>query len=300
LENVYTFRHIENSQKVDAAAKEGKRMVVIGSSFISMELVTAVAKRKLASIDVIGMEEHPFELVLGKEVGKALQKYHESQGVKFHMSSKVEKIVPQEGNEALAGGVVVNGETLPADFVVMGVGVAPATGFLKESGMPLERDGGVKVDENLQVPGYNDVYAVGDIAHYPQLETGEFRRIEHWNVAGNQGRAVGKTIAGSPQPYVKVPIFWSAQGQNIRYCGIGSAYEDVFIKGNVDELKFIAYYIKGGKVVAVASMQNDPVVSYSSELLRLGLMPSPEELRAGKDPLTVDISSVNSLKKVQT
>ncbi|KAJ7454778.1 hypothetical protein FB451DRAFT_1279347 [Mycena latifolia] len=299
LENVYIMRGVEHTKKVDAAAQEGKRMVVIGSSFISMEIVAAVAKRKLASIDVIGMEEHPFELVLGKEVGKALQKYHESQGVKFHMSSKVEKIVPQEGNESLAGGVVVNGETLPCDLVIMGVGVAPATQFLKDSGMPLERDGGVKVDENMKVPGYTDVYAVGDIAHYPQAETGEFRRIEHWNVAGNQGRAVGKTIAGSPQPFLKVPIFWSAQGQNIRYCGIGSGYDDIFIKGNIDELKFIAYYIKAGKVVAVATMQNDPVVSCSSELLRLGLMPSPEELRAGKDPLTVDMSSISSLKKVQ-
>ncbi|KAJ7678510.1 hypothetical protein B0H17DRAFT_944488 [Mycena rosella] len=301
LENVYTLRGVESTKKVDAAAQEGKKLVVIGSSFISMEIVAAVAKRKLASIDVIGMEEHPFELVLGKEVGKALQKYHEFQGVKFHMSSKVEKIVPQEGNEALAGGVVVNGETLPCDLVIMGVGVAPATQFLKDSGMPLEKDGGVKVDENMKVPGYNDVYAVGDIAHYPQVETGEFRRIEHWNasVAGNQGRAVGKTIAGHPQPFLKVPIFWSAQGQNIRYCGIGSGYDDIFIKGNPEELKFIAYYIKDGKVVAVATMQNDPVVSCSSELLRLGLMPSPEELRAGKDPLTVDISSVSSLKKVQ-
>ncbi|KAJ6577382.1 hypothetical protein B0H19DRAFT_1119576 [Mycena capillaripes] len=296
LENVYTFRGVDSAKKVDAAAQEGKKVVVLGSSFISMEIVAAIAKRKLASIDVVGMEEHPFELVLGKEIGKALQKYHESQGVKFHMSTKMEKFVPREDDESLAGGVIVNGETLPCDFVIMGVGVAPATQFLKDSGMPLERDGGVKVDEYMKVPGYTDVYAVGDIAHYPQAETGEFRRIEHWNVAGNQGRAVGKTIAGSAQPFLKVPIFWSAQGQNIRYCGIGNGYDDIFIKGNVDELKFIAYYIKSGKVVAVATMQNDPVVSCCSELLRLGLMPSPEELKAGKDPLTVDISSVGSLK----
>ncbi|KAK7032856.1 hypothetical protein R3P38DRAFT_2919316 [Favolaschia claudopus] len=299
LENVYTLRGIDHAKKIDAAAQEGKRMVVIGSSFISMELVAAVSKRKLASIDVIGMEEHPFELVLGKEVGKALQKYHESQGVKFHMQTKIEKIVPKEDDASLAGGVIVNGETLPCDLVIMGVGVAPATKFLKDSGMELEKDGGVKVDQYLKVAGHSDVYAVGDIAHYPQAETGEFRRIEHWNVAGNHGRAVGKTIAGQLQPFLKVPYFWSAQGQNIRYCGIGSGHDDVFIKGSLDDLKFIAYYIKSGKVIAVATMQNDPVCSAASELLRLGLMPTVEELRAGKDPLSVDISSVSSLKKVQ-
>lgn len=198
-------------------------MVVIGSSFISMELVAAVSKRKLASIDVIGMEEYPFEIVLGKEVGKGLKQvcsdltvcahnpylftqYHEAQGVKFHMSSKVEKIVAQEGNSALAGGVIVNGQTIPADFVIMGVGVAPATEFLKGSGIELERDGGVKVDEYLRVKGQKGVYAIGelwlceyiilrigrlsglllwwigDIAVYP-TKNGEFTRIEHWNVS---------------------------------------------------------------------------------------------------------------------
>jgi len=90
--------------------------------------------------------------------------HYESQGVKFHMSSKVEKIVPQEGDSTLAGGVVVNGTTLPADFVIMGVGVAPATAFLKGSGIQIERDGGVKVDKFLRVqsgPDTNDVYAIG-------------------------------------------------------------------------------------------------------------------------------------------
>ncbi|KAF5382137.1 hypothetical protein D9615_004300 [Tricholomella constricta] len=260
LENVYTFRGISDSQKVDAAAKEGKRLVVIGSSFISMEIVTAVAKRKLASIDVIGMEAHPFEAILGTEVGAGLQKYHESQGVKFHMQTKVEKIVPQEGNANLASGVVINGTTIPADFIVMGVGVAPATEFLKGTGVELEKDGGVKVDKYLRVqnsPDKENVYAIGawflmcDIAIYPQI-SGDFTRIEHWNVAGNHGRAVGKTIAGSPQPFVKIPVFWSAQGQQLRYCGVGHGYDDVVVKGDPGAMKFIAYYGKQGKVVAVA------------------------------------------------
>lgn len=291
LENVYTFRSIEDSKRFDAAAQEGKRMVVIGSSFIGMELVVAVAQRGLASIDVIGTEEYPFQNVLGKEVGQGLQKYHESQGIKFHLKTQVEKIVPSESDPSLAAGVVVNGETLPADFIVMGVGVAPATEFLKQSGFQLEKDGGIKVDQYLKVQGQDNVYAVGDIAWYPQQKTGESRRIEHWNVAGNHGRAVGKTIAGDPQPFAKVPVFWSAQGQQLRYCGLGADYDDVIIHGNPGEMKFIAYYVHRGEVVAVSSMQNDPVVSKASELLRLGLMPSPAELREGKNLLSIDIST---------
>ncbi|KAG6850699.1 hypothetical protein H0H93_009857 [Arthromyces matolae] len=301
LENVYTFRGIEDSQKVDAAAKEGKHLVVIGSSFISMELVVALSKRKLASIDVIGMESHPFEAVLGKQVGAGLQKYHESQGVKFHMNSKVEKIVPQESNPNLAGGVIVNGVTLPADFIVMGVGVAPATEYVKGSGIELENDGGIKVDKYLRVqsgPDQENVYAVGDIATYPQF-TGAFARIEHWNVAGNHGRAIGKTIAGFPQEFLKIPVFWSAQGQQLRFAGVGHGYDDVYISGDPDDMKFISYYAKNGKIVAVASMQNDPVASKASELLRLGLMPSLDEVKSGKDLLSIDISTAGTLNLVK-
>jgi NADPH-dependent 2,4-dienoyl-CoA reductase/sulfur reductase-like enzyme len=300
LENVYTFRNVEDSKRVDAVAQEGKRMVVIGSSFIGMELVVAVAKRGLASIDVIGMEEYPFQSVLGKEVGHGLQKYHESQGVKFHLGTQVEKIIPSESDPSLAAGVVVNGQTLPADFIIMGVGVAPATEFLKQSGFQLEKDGGIKVDQYLKVQGQDNVYAVGDIAWYPQQQTGESRRIEHWNVAGNHGRAVGKTIAGDPQPFAKVPVFWSAQGQQLRYCGLGADYDDVIIHGNPGEMKFIAYYVYRGEVVAVSSMQNDPVVSKASELLRLGLMPSPAELREGKNLLSIDISTTSSKPRVES
>jgi len=282
---------------VDSAASEGKKVVVIGSSFIAMELVSAISKRKLASIDVIGMEEFPFEMVLGKQVGAGLKKFHESQGVKFHMQTKVEKIVPREDNPSQAGGVVVNGETLLADFVIMGVGVAPATDFLKGSGIELEKDGGIEVDECLRVvklpANVEGVFAIGDVAIYPQH--GDLLRVEHWNVAGNHGRAVGKTIAGDAQPFVKTPVFWSAQGQQLRYCGYAAGHDDIIIKGDPGEMKFIAYYVKQDKIVAVASMQNDPVVSAASELLRLGLMPSPEDIKAGKDILTVDISSTGSL-----
>ncbi|KAI0324656.1 hypothetical protein GY45DRAFT_1262449 [Cubamyces sp. BRFM 1775] len=307
LANVLTLRGVEDAKKIDAAVKEGKRLVVIGSSFISMELVVAVTSRKLASIDVVGQEEFPFELVLGKEVGAGLKKFHESKGVKFHMQSKVEKIIPSESDPSQAGAVVVTSSTgqtttLPADVIVMGVGVAPATEYLKSSKgfeQVVDKSGAVHVDEYLRVKGIDSVYAIGDIAMYPQPGTGEPRRIEHWNVAGNQGRAVGKTIAeGKGQPFVKIPVFWSAQGQQLRYCGVGAGYDDVIIDGNPEEMKFIAYYAKEGKIVAMASMQRDPAVTKGSELLRLGLMPSAAEIKAGKDVLSVDVSSVNARPKV--
>lgn len=143
-------------------------MVVIGSSFISMELVIAVSSRKLASIDVVGQEEFPFESVLGKQVGSGLKKFHESKGVKFHMNAKVEKILTSKTDSSKAEAVVLSGSagqvTLPADAIIMGVGVAPATEFLKSSKgfeNALDKSGAVFVDEYLQVKGLKDVYAIG-------------------------------------------------------------------------------------------------------------------------------------------
>ncbi|KZP31859.1 FAD/NAD(P)-binding domain-containing protein [Athelia psychrophila] len=301
--NVLTFRGIADAKAVDAAAQKGKNVVIIGASFIAMELVGALSKRELGSLHVVGMEAVPFEAVLGPAVGAGLQKYHAGQGVAFHMSAKVECV--EVGADGAATGVRLATETLPADVVILGVGVAPATHFLKDSGFALEKDGGIRVDGYLRVPGKKGVYAVGDIAAYPQVD-GAVRRIEHWNVAGNHGRAVGRTIAleavgkgaEGGSEFSKVPVFWSAQGQQLRYCGTGAGFDDVIVTGDPGALKFIAYYVKAGKVVAVCTMQNDPVVSQASELLRLGLMPTPEEIRGGRSLLEVDISSENAKGKV--
>ena len=147
------------------------------------------------------------------------------------MKSGVNKIIASSEDANKAAKVELSdGQIIETDVVILGVGVGPATGFLKDSGFTLERDGGVKVDEFLRVPGLQNVYAIGnyrfmpifvfsdyltraagDIAVYPQVEEPTPRRIEHWNVAGNHGRAVGRTIAGKGEPFAKVPVFWSAR-----------------------------------------------------------------------------------------
>ncbi|KZP31864.1 FAD/NAD(P)-binding domain-containing protein [Athelia psychrophila] len=295
--NVLTFRGVADAKAADTAAQKGKNVVVIGASFIAMELVGAIAKRELGSLHVVGTSAVPFQAVLGEAVGRGLQGYYVEQGVQFHMSARVESI--EVGEDGAATGVKTGTETIPADVVVLGVGVVPDTRFLQDSGFALEKDGGIKVDGYLRVPGKKGVYAVGDIAAYPQVG-GVVRRVEHWNVAGNHGRAVGRTIAleaagkgaEGGSEFRKVPIFWSAQG--LRYCGSGAGFDDVIVTGDPGALKFIAYYVKAGKVVAVCTMQNDPVVSQASELLRLGLMPTPEEIRGGRSLLEVDISSEKS------
>ena len=118
---------------------------------------------------------------------KLTRKNMKKQGIKFIMEAEITGISPSKSNSDECGSVSIKGQDdLPADVVIMGTGVGPATDFLKESGFELEKDGGIKVDEYLRVPGHKNVYAVGDIAHYKQHPDGNQRRVEHWNVAGQQ------------------------------------------------------------------------------------------------------------------
>jgi hypothetical protein len=186
---------------------------------------------------------------------------------------------------------------VPADVVVCGVGVAPETTYLKESGWQLERDGSVGVDEYFAVKGQQQVYAVGDIARYPYMfDNNTPVRIEHWNVAINSGRAVGRLLAGPKSnagnvPAQFIPVFWSALGSQLRYCGHpANGFDEVIVRpDDAPADKFIAYYAKAGKVVAVATVGSDPVMVKAAELLRAYKFPSVEEIKGGVDILSLPV-----------
>lgn len=301
LPNVLVLRQIPDTKAINAAVGnedgEGakKNVVIVGSSFIGMEAAIALTKR--ANVSVVGMEKVPFERVLGAEVGEGLMKAQIKNGLKFYMSASVSHLEGDASSGVKA--VVIKDESgkevsLDADVVILGVGVAPETGFLKDSGFQLEKDGGIAVDSKLRVPGHKDVFAVGDIAAYPTSGS-PHARIEHWNVASNHGRAVAKTLAGIETDFNKVAIFWSALGSQLRYCGSGGPqYDNVYIDGKPEELKFAAYYAKGDEVVAVATMGVDPLMVQSSELLRAKAMPKLSAIKAGTNPLSVDLTSLEA------
>lgn len=300
LGNIFTLRSIHDTKKINDAIGEskGKKIVVIGSSFIGMEVANATSKDN--TVTVVGMEKVPLERILGEQVGAVVQKTFESKGVKFHMSASVDKAEPSGHDPSNVGAVYLkDGTKIDADLVILGVGVSPATEYLRENPVVrLEDDGSLRTDENFQVQGLKDVYAVGDIATYPYSGPGgdgKPTRIEHWNVAQNAGRAAAQHIvnAAAPAPAF-IPIFWSALGAQLRYCGNASpsvgGFDDLVLHGDLEQSKFIAYYTKGEIVVAAASMGMDPAVMQSAELMRLGKMPSKSMLEAGYDVLSVNLS----------
>ena len=297
LDNVFLLRTVPDVQAILSAvgSDKGKKIVVVGSSFIGMEVANALAKEN--SVTVVGMEKVPLERVMGSEVGAIFQSIVAKNGVTFKMEAGVEKAAPSSSSTKSVGSVhLKDGTELPADLVILGVGVAPATEFLKDNKeLDLEKDGSIKCNEKFEVTGLKDVYAIGDIATYPYHGpggNGSSTRIEHWNVAQNAGRSVGHSIASpksaSPKPFI--PVFWSAMGSQLRYCGnTPNGWDELVLKGEPGEGKFAAFYGKGETVVAVASMMMDPIMTKSAELMRRGKMPSLSQVRDGVDVLELGL-----------
>jgi NADPH-dependent 2,4-dienoyl-CoA reductase/sulfur reductase-like enzyme len=291
LGNVFTLRTVEDTHAIGEAVEsfEAPHMVIVGSSFIGMELAAVLSGVDDGTVSVIGMEKVPFERVLGLEIGAALHKLHASKGIQFHLSAVVSHFAGDEQGRVTAVHLQ-DGTIIPANVVVLGVGVVPDTAFLKGQFDLEQRDGSLRVDEYMRVVGTENVYAVGDIATFPYfLNANQLTRIEHWDVAHNQGRNAALNIVhGNTTPFKKVPYFWTAaHGKNLRYCGNGFGYDSIYMDGDVDALVFAAYYIRGDSVLAVATLGRDPLASHCSELFRVGKMPSAAEITSGKDLLAI-------------
>lgn len=298
--NVYLLRSIADASKLAAVTTEAgdkKNIVIIGSSFIGLELAVVL---KDHNVSVIGMESIPFEKVMGKEVGTALKALHEQNGIAFYLENSIKEVKTSSNDSSKAEHIVLkDGQSIPADVVILAAGVKPNLRYLGNA-VSLEKDGGVKVDEHCRVLGAEDVYAVGDIAHAPFAglpSSGEksHTRIEHWDVAGNLGRvAADHILFGDKAGYTTksfTPYFWSAQGKQLRYCGNNAAegFDDVVIQGSLSDYKFACFFTKGEKVVGVCSIMKDPVVSQCARLFIKDAMPSKSQLKENFDVLSIPL-----------
>ena len=273
-ENVFLLRSYADSDCIIAAADKGRRAIVIGASFIGMEVASSLTRRG-CEVTVIAPDDVPFKKILGAEIGRLFQEVHEKNGVKFKLGASVAGFT---GQKKVTSVMLENGEQLDADLVVVGIGVKPATAVIV--GVKLHRDGGVLVDEYLRAA--EGVYAAGDIAWFPSQFAGESQRIEHWRTALQQGRIAAHNMAGKEAAYNGVPFFWTRQFDlGLLYVGHAAGWDEIVFQGDVSRSDFLAFYISDNRVTAVAGMNRDKEMAALEELMRLDRMPAVAQLRHG-------------------
>jgi len=245
--HVHYLRSFADSKAIIQKTQQAKKVVVAGGSFIGLEVAASLRTRGIA-VDVVAPERVPLERVMGAELGRFIQTLHESHGVVFHLGETVKSI---DGRRVATSG----GSTLDADFVVMGVGVRPATALAERTGLAVDR--GIVVNEYLETsaPG---IFAAGDVARWPDRHTGERVRIEHWVVAERQGQTAARNILGRREVFDGVPFFWSQHYDiPINYVGHAERWDEVRVNGSPDAHDCTVSYLRASRRLAVATIYRD-------------------------------------------
>jgi NADPH-dependent 2,4-dienoyl-CoA reductase/sulfur reductase-like enzyme/nitrite reductase/ring-hydroxylating ferredoxin subunit len=243
LPHVHTLRTLADSRSIAAAADANTRAVVIGASFIGLEVAASLRARG-AAVTVVGPESTPLARVLGDEVGAFVKRVHESKGVSFRLGRKPVSITPDRV-------VLDDGSELPASLVVMGVGVRPRIALAEAAGLPIDR--GIVVGEDLRAAPA--IWAAGDVARYPWR--GERVRIEHWQVAVRHGQQVARAMLGQPAS-PDVPFFWSEHhGIRLAYVGHAEQFSAAEVHGDLDAHDAHVVYRQDGQIRAVVTVGRD-------------------------------------------
>jgi len=264
LPQVLTLRCRDDAKKILAVAEPGRHALIVGDSFIGLEAASALRKHGV-KVTVIARHEVPFVKQLGERIGKAIRALHEKNGVLFRTHVEVSRFEGDvdKGKKRLNVAVLNNGERMPVDLALIGIGVAPATQFI--DGIELEEDGSLLVDAGMQAG--KGLWAAGDIATFPVNDAPQ--RIEHWRLAQQQARVAASNMLGGDVHYCDVPYFWTYHfGKRLDCLGHAQDWDDIVYLGEPETFSFLALICKQGGVESVVGCDREREVALLAERMK--------------------------------
>ena len=275
LEGIHYLRALGNADHIRADASGN--VVLIGGSYIATEVAaTLTAMGRKCSL--VMLEDVTLERTFGKTAGGFFQKALTDHGVEIHAGEELERF---EGEGRVSAVVTKSGKTIPADAVVVGVGVAPDVSLAKKAGLEIGERGGVLTDAKLATSAV-DVFAAGDIAEYDSVVHQKRLRIEHWDVAENQGKTAARSMMGSDKPHDVVPYFFSDLSDWTWMEYVGPAYDwtEEIVRGSIDEGKFTVWYLDGDRLAGALAVDRSDDLERARELIKSREPVDREELAA--------------------
>jgi 3-phenylpropionate/trans-cinnamate dioxygenase ferredoxin reductase subunit len=262
LDGIHYLRAFKNADEISEEAEAAERVVMVGGSYIACE-VAASLTAKGTSCTCVMREDVPLSLTFGEEVGRYFEGVLRAHGVEIYGGEEVEAFL---GDGTVRGVRTRRGREVEGELVVVGAGVHPEVMLAERAG--LEVSDGIVCDARLETSA-EGVFAAGDVCSYNSAVHGRRLRIEHWDVALQQGRYAGKAMLGEPEPYREVPYFFSdlADWSSLEYVGPASEWDEVLFRGDPDSDEFLAWYLKDGKVAAALSVERSEDLPHARRLL---------------------------------
>jgi NADPH-dependent 2,4-dienoyl-CoA reductase/sulfur reductase-like enzyme/nitrite reductase/ring-hydroxylating ferredoxin subunit len=247
-DRIQYLRTLQDCRAIISKLGASKNAVIIGASFIGLEVAASLVTRGLG-VSVVALEKLPLERVLGGELGTLIKKIHDERGVRFYMEHSVKAVEEKSV-------VLDDGTRLDADLVVAGIGVQPRMRLAEAAGLTL--DNGVAVNEFLETSA-SGVYAAGDVARWPDAYSDARLRVEHWVVAERQGQTVARNMLGHRDRFDDIPFFWSAHYDkvSIHYTGHVERWDETRIDGDITGMDCAVSYMVEGKRRAMATINRD-------------------------------------------
>ena len=273
LEGVYDLRTVEDCDRIRKDIAPGRRAAVVGMGFIGSEIAASLRQLDVEVVVVEGGKV-PLHRALGEDIGRVVERIHRDHGVEMIFGDHVTRF---EGSGRVELVTTKGGQTIECDFAVVGVGVEPVTEVANGSGIEVEN--GILVDEYCRT-NVDGVFAAGDVTNHYHPIFKQRMRVEHWHNAVNQATIAARNMMGMASAYDEIPWFWSDQyDYNVQYAGFHTDWDDLIVRGNLEERDFIAFYIKDGLVTAAVGMDRGRDVRRAMQLIKARASADPKQLR---------------------